>query len=213
VIDHLPDRVRYNAELGAFAAGMNQAYSGRFWIENVNRAAVSDVNTEHDTALIRDDAIAAAEFTAHRIVATAIDNCDLVSVNLLRREQPPIANADGVANFVMRGLEPLQYFCLIVRNVDARNSLRKSVSADSDGAQRWKLLERKVHGLSLKIPSSKFQSLEIQIAKLQMLLLAGLEFGFEPYLPSNFRDLPAGTGGGSSSAPFRLPTASTLLPV
>jgi len=114
----------------------------------------------------------------------------------------------------MHGLKPLPHFRFIVRNADIRNSLRKSVSADSDRAQCWKLLERKVHRLNLKIPSSNFQSLEIQITKFQMLLVAGMEFGLGSYLDCVVRALPDETrGGGSSSSPFRLPSAFTLLPV
>jgi hypothetical protein len=45
-----------------------------------------------------------------------------------------------------------------VRNVDAWNSLRKSVTTDSDHAQRGKLLERKQHHCSkFKIPNTKSQ--------------------------------------------------------
>ena len=43
-INHLRNCVRNDAELGAFASGMNQTDSRRFWIDNVNRAAVGDVN-------------------------------------------------------------------------------------------------------------------------------------------------------------------------
>ena len=60
-INHLPDCVGNDAEFRAFATGMNQTDSRRFWIDNVNRAAVSDVNAQHDSLLIGDDAIAAGE--------------------------------------------------------------------------------------------------------------------------------------------------------
>jgi hypothetical protein len=88
----------------------------RFWIDNVNSAAVSDVNAQRDTALIGDDAIAAWKFFifAADTAATTVHNRDFVSVNLFGREQRPIAHADCVANFAMRGIEPLQYFSLAV---------------------------------------------------------------------------------------------------
>ena len=106
-IDHLLDRVGDDAELGAFAAGMDQTDGRRFWIDNVNRAAVGNVNAQHDAALIGNKSVAAGEFTAHRAVAITIDNRNLVSVNLLGGEQRPITHADCVANFAMRGIEPL----------------------------------------------------------------------------------------------------------
>src|SRR5438034_3693080 len=106
-INHVPDRVRNDAELGAFAPGMHQTDSGRFRIDNVNSAAVGDVNAERDAALIRDDSVAAREFAAHRTAATALEDRDFVSVNLFRGEQWPVAYADCVANFAMRGFKPL----------------------------------------------------------------------------------------------------------
>src|SRR6059036_1061387 len=118
---------------------MHQTDGRGLWIDNVNSATVGDVNTQHDPALIGDDAVAAREIAAHRAAATAIYNCDFVSVDLLRGEQWPIADANCVANFAMRGFKPLQYFGFIGRNVDARNSLREKVATNSNRAQRRKL--------------------------------------------------------------------------
>src|SRR5438477_12473413 len=63
-IHHLPDRICDDAKLGTFAPGMHQTDSGRFWIDNVNSAAIGDVNTQHDPVLIGDDAVAAGELAA-----------------------------------------------------------------------------------------------------------------------------------------------------
>src|SRR5437588_8862602 len=63
-INHLPDRVRNDAELGAFAPGMHQTDRRCFRIDDVKSAAVGDVNAERDAALIGDDAIAAGELVA-----------------------------------------------------------------------------------------------------------------------------------------------------
>jgi hypothetical protein len=62
--NHLSDRVCDDAELGSFAAGMHKANRRRFWIHHVNRATISDINAERDTALIGNDAIARGEFAA-----------------------------------------------------------------------------------------------------------------------------------------------------
>src|SRR5205823_14943080 len=78
------------------------------------------------------------------------DSCAFVSVNLLSGEQRPIAGSDCVPNSAMRRIQPRHYFWFIVRNVDARYSLRKSVTTDSDRAQRRKLFEGKVHHLNSK---------------------------------------------------------------
>jgi hypothetical protein len=157
-INHLFDCVGNDAELGAFATGMNQTDSRRLWIDKVSRAAVGYVNAEHDPLLISDDAIAAGEFTAHKAVAITIDHCDFISMNLLGGEYRPIASADCMPNFPVRRIEPLQHFDFIMRHVDAWNSLRKSVTTDSDRAKRGKLLERRVHHCSkFKIPKTKSQ--------------------------------------------------------
>ncbi len=60
--------VRDDAELRAFTTGMNETNSRRFCIDNVNRAAVGNVNAEHDTALIGNDSIAGGEFAAPEAV-------------------------------------------------------------------------------------------------------------------------------------------------
>ena len=158
-INHLFDCVGNDAELGAFATGMNQTDSRRFWIDKVNRAAVGDVNAEHDSLLIGDDAIAAGEkFVIAADTACSIDNCDFISMNLLGGEYGPIADADCIPNFPVRRIEPLQHFDFIMRHVDAWNSLRKSVTTDSDRAKRGKLLERRLHHCSkFKIPKTKSQ--------------------------------------------------------
>src|SRR5438132_10142246 len=130
---------------------MDQTDLWRFRINNVNRAAVGDVNAEHDTTLITDDAIAAWKmFVLAAATACKIDNCDFISMNLLGREQRPVADADCIANSAMRRIQPLQHFDFIMRYIDAWNSLRKSVTTDSDRAQRRKLFEGQVHHLNSK---------------------------------------------------------------
>jgi hypothetical protein len=58
----------------------------------------------------------------------------------------------------MRGIKRLQHFSFIVQNVDAWNSLRKTVATDSHRAERGKLLERKLHHCSkFKIPKTRSQ--------------------------------------------------------
>src|ERR1043166_1862411 len=58
VLNHLSDRVCYDAELGTFASGMHQADRRRSWIYDVNGATIGNVNAERDTGLIGDEAVA-----------------------------------------------------------------------------------------------------------------------------------------------------------
>ena len=61
-INHLSDSVRDDAKLGAFASGMYKTDRRCFWIHDVNRATVGDVNSERGMALICDNAVAAGKF-------------------------------------------------------------------------------------------------------------------------------------------------------
>ena len=63
-IDHLLDRIGDDTKLGAFASGVRKSDSQRFWIDDINCAAVGDVNSQSNTALIRDNAVAAGELAA-----------------------------------------------------------------------------------------------------------------------------------------------------
>ncbi len=137
--NHLCDCVCDNPKLGSFAAGMHKANRRRFRIYNVNRGTVCDVNAERDTALIGDDAVARGKLAPVNSAEdsgrySAVDNGDIVSVDLFGGEQRPIAKTGCVANFPMCGIEPLQHSGFIVGNVDAGNSLCENVTTDFDCA-------------------------------------------------------------------------------
>src|SRR5438309_9119269 len=59
---HLRDGIRDHAKLGAFFSGVHESNRRFFWIDNVNRAAIGDVNAKRHFSLIRDDTVAASEF-------------------------------------------------------------------------------------------------------------------------------------------------------
>ena len=64
VCAHLRDRIRDNAQLGPFAAGMDETDGRRFWIDNINRATIGDMNAEQNFALVCDDSVATGELLA-----------------------------------------------------------------------------------------------------------------------------------------------------
>jgi len=105
LLDHLDDCIRNDAELGPFAAGMDETDGWRIWIDNVNSAAVSDMNAERDTRLICNEAVAAGEMLI--LVNRSIDNCDLVAMNLFGGKQRPIADSNRVSDFPMHCVESL----------------------------------------------------------------------------------------------------------
>ena len=105
LLDHLDDCIRNDAELGPFAAGMDETDGWRIWIDNVNSAAVSDMNAERNSRLICNEAVAAGEMLI--LVNRSIDNCDLVAMNLFGGKQRPIADSNRVSNFPMHCVESL----------------------------------------------------------------------------------------------------------
>src|SRR5262249_14776288 len=104
-INHLRDCVGGDANFGAFASGMDQTNRRRFRIDDIDGAAVGDVNPEHNAALIGDDPVATGQLAARRAAATATDHCDFVVVNLFGGKYRPIADADCASNLTMGGLE------------------------------------------------------------------------------------------------------------
>jgi hypothetical protein len=58
---HLRDGIRNDAKLRAFFSGVHEANRRFFWIDNVNRATIGDVNAKRDFSLIRDDTVAPSE--------------------------------------------------------------------------------------------------------------------------------------------------------
>ena|SRR6266480_1309836 len=119
---------------------MDKTDSWRLWIDDVNRAAIGDVNSKRDTALIRNDAIATGEFfvTFH----WRINQCDFVPVNLFGGKQRPIAESSGIANALMGFFKPRQCFRFIVRDVDPRDPLRKNVTTVRQLCQGSELFNR-----------------------------------------------------------------------
>ena len=103
-INHLSDTVRDDAKLGALATGMRETNRRRCRIDNVNSAAISDINAESDIALLRDDAVATGKFAT---AARTICNRDFVSMNLFRPKKRPVGNANRGTDFAMRGIKAI----------------------------------------------------------------------------------------------------------
>ena len=78
------DCIGDDAELSALATRMNEPDRGRLWIDNVNSAAVGNVNAQRDAALICNETVAPGEMFVG--LDRCIDNCNLIPVNLLSRE-------------------------------------------------------------------------------------------------------------------------------
>ena len=139
---HLRDRIRDDAQLCPFAAGVDETDGRRFWIDNINRATIGDMNAEQNFPLVRDDSVATGELSAQ--FNWSIDNRNFVSVNLFCGKQRPIFHTNFASNVSMRGFESSQCPGFIVRNVDAGDPPDKSVPANAARFKRCELLNRRL---------------------------------------------------------------------
>ena len=139
---HLRNRIRDDAQLGPFAAGMNETDGRRFSIDNINRATIGDMNAEQNFPPVGDDSIATGELSAR--FKRSIDNRNFVSVNLFRGQQGPTFHPKFASNVSMRGFESSQCFGFIMRNIDSGNPPDESVPANAARFKRCKLFDRRL---------------------------------------------------------------------
>ena len=102
-------------------------------IDQINRAAIGDVNTEANAALICDQAITTVETFVRRGRLT--DNADTRTVHLLRGYEWRLAEPVFSSNFPMDAVQSSQRFHFVVRHLDAGNTQRETVN---DAGERLK---------------------------------------------------------------------------
>lgn len=83
---------------------MRQTNRGRLWIDNVNCAAISDMDAERNASLVGNDGIATGKFVIR--LNWAIDNRDFVRVNLLDGHERPIRETDLASKPSMFNVQP-----------------------------------------------------------------------------------------------------------
>lgn len=111
-------------------------------IDQINRAAIGDVNAETNAALICDQAIAISE--AFVLGNCAIDNGAAISMNLLRRNERRGAEAILSSNFPMNAVQTRERFRLVERHLDARHTQRETVRDLGQRIQRREMFSRKL---------------------------------------------------------------------
>ena len=94
LLTHRRDRVPNDSQGSSFLAGMNQANCPGILVNQINRAAISYVNPKADIALIGNQPIAIFETVVG--VSRRIDNCNLISMNLPRRNKFSIIQAKNL---------------------------------------------------------------------------------------------------------------------
>jgi hypothetical protein len=111
----------------------------RFWIDNVNRAAIGDVNPENNLLLVGDQPIASGEHVIG--VNRMIDNRDFIAVDLLCSEQRPISDSDLATKLAMSRIQSPKGLGFVVRNINAWNARDKTVTNIWNRRERWKVFE------------------------------------------------------------------------
>ena len=116
-------------------------------IDQINRAAIGDVNTEANSALIGDQAIAIVE--AFVRCGGPIDHPDPVSVDLLRgNEWRPIKSILS-SDPSMNSVQPGERFRFIVRHLNPGDTPGETVNDAGLRAERGVLLSRELAGVHL----------------------------------------------------------------
>jgi hypothetical protein len=109
---HRSDGVRDDAELGAFFPRMHQADRIAHGVHEINGAAIRDVNSDANAALICDQAIAALKTFV--LAGRPIDNTNALSVHLLRGNEPRAAESMFAKDFPMNAVQPSKRFHFVM---------------------------------------------------------------------------------------------------
>ena len=140
--DHLVDRGRHYPKLGAFFARVDEANGAANRIDEINRAAIGDVNAETNATLICNQPVAVLEtfVSANR----RADKGDIFSMDLLRGKERQIGEPVFAADFPMHSVQPRESLRLVVRHLDPRDAQRKPVNDLGERVQRRELFSRKL---------------------------------------------------------------------
>jgi len=138
-LPHRFDRAPNDSQCRALFPGMNQTNRTGIPVDQVNRAAISYVNSKADIALIGDQPIATFETAISG--RNRIDSCDLVSVNLAHGNEFSITQAKSLPRLPMHLVEVFQDNRFVMRQLDSRNAFDESVKT-TDPVERGKCFDR-----------------------------------------------------------------------
>ena len=120
LLAHRRDRVPNDSEGRSLLAGMNQANCPGILVNQINRAAISYINPKADIPLIGNQPIAILETVVG--VSRRVDNCNLISMNLPRRNKFSIIQAKNLPRLSVNLVEVFQDNRFVVRQLDSRNA-------------------------------------------------------------------------------------------
>src|SRR5437588_4224240 len=150
-LPHQVDCTTHNPEHGPFFSGMNQSNCPGISVHQVNRAAISHVNSKANTALIGNQPIAIFETVISD--RDRIKTCDVVSMNLAHGDKFAIAQPNSVSCQPMNLVEVFQDNRFVMRQLDSRNTSHESVMTN-DTLQRGKRFDRQNATLQASSSSS-----------------------------------------------------------
>ena len=161
MVGHLFDGSPGNPQLSAFLSRMHQADRGRLGIDNVNGTTICDMDSEKNAWLIRDQAVGPLKLFFR--IWHNIDNCNLITMDLLDCDAWPVAQTDLAPDFPIGPLQSVQGFSLIRCDIDAWNPCNKSAATNASGIQGRKMLDRLSGGHAAKFASgsSEFKKLNL----------------------------------------------------
>ena len=118
---------------------MNETNGAAILVDQVNRAAISDVNAKADVVLVRDQPV--ASFEAAIGVDYRINDGDVITVNLPGRNKFPVSHPKRLPRLPMYLVEILQHSSFVVRHLNSRDTTDKSMTA-AGGLQCRKYFDR-----------------------------------------------------------------------
>lgn len=141
MLAHRREGARDNAQLSPFPTRMYEADHATNRIREVNCATIRDIYSEAQIDLVRDQAIGAVEATI--AIERLVDYGDKITMDLLRRGEGVLREAELTANRKVRAVESTEYFAFVVIDLHARDSPDESMPADCGRGQRLKLFDRR----------------------------------------------------------------------
>lgn len=116
-------------------------------IDQINRAAIGNVNAETDAALICDQPI--ATFEAFALRHRAIDNRDAISVDLPRGNERRRTESMLRPDFAMNTVQTRASLRLLVRHLETGDTQGEAVNDIGERTQRWEMFRRNLAGVHL----------------------------------------------------------------
>jgi hypothetical protein len=110
------------------------------WINQIDRAAIGDIDAETNVPLVGNYSVAIREAAIVR--GCVIYDSDAIAVNLLGGDERVVHKADCASNFPMNFIESREHLRFVVGNVDTWNATHECMRAINSGQSR-ELLERK----------------------------------------------------------------------